>query len=283
MQPNSLISLSAASVCIALAVGFASRWHLPRLQAWWQKPLEPLLRQAAQLGFHDQHLRAVCFLIDSAVIVALVWLTLRYTGAVLGCSLGAIYFHLRLLILAWLIEKRQRILRSQVLGFSTGLQGLMQGGLGLAAAVETLARQTPAPLGVQIRRVAIEFRHGRPLAEALNAARQTLRLDAFALLITSITCALRQGASLELSLAGVQETLEHRDHADRQMRAKTASQRTTILILACMPVLFFAMFWLMMSESMQLLFTLPLGRTILASILALMYMGAAWARRLVSL
>lgn len=283
MQTHALLTMICACVSVAICVWLFWIWCIPVLRSAIQKPIEPLLVRAGNIGFNERQFRKRLFIGESLVVGFLIWSTLAYMGLILGFTVMAIVYHLRALILAWVIETRERMLRSQTLSFTTALQGLVQGGMTLAPAVEALARETPAPLGKQVSRVSTEFRRGRPLMESLSEVRETLRLDAFSLLVTSIVCALKQGASLQASLAGVQEALEHRDHAERQMRAKTSGARSTILILACTPPGFFIMFWLMMSGSMQLIFTTDHGKLMLAGILGLMYIGIAWARRLLML
>lgn len=283
MQSLALFSLILASVSMAIGVWLFWIWSIPILRSAFQKPVEPLLVRAGNIGFNERLLRKRLFVGEAIVVAVLTWATMIYLGWILGITLMCITYHLRGLVLAWVIETRERLLRSQTLRLTTALQGLVQGGMTLAPAVEALARETPAPLGTQINRISTEFRRGRPLMESLNEVRETLRLDAFSLLVTSIVCALKQGASLQASLAGVQEALEHRDHAERQLRAKTSGARSTILILACTPPAFFVMFWFMMSGSMELIFTTDYGKWLLAGILGLMYIGIAWARRLLML
>lgn len=283
MQTHALLSMVLASLSVAMGFWLFWFWCIPVLRSAFQKPVEPLLVRAGNIGFNERLLRKRLFVGEAIVVGVLIWATLVYVGWILGFTLMCIAYHLRGLVLALVIETRERRLRSQTLSLTTALQGLVQGGMTLAPAVETLARETPAPLGTQINRISTEFRRGRPLMESLSEARETLRLDAFSLLVTSIVCALKQGASLQASLAGVQEALEHRDHSERQMRAKTSGARSTILILACTPPAFFVMFWFMMSGSMQLVFTTDYGKWLLAGILGLMYVGIAWARRLLVL
>ncbi len=283
METIALLNLTTATVCVVISVWLAWQWCLPILRSCIQQPIEPLLSRAGCIGFDEQRLRNRLFVIETLTFGLLLWSAWNYLGLFLGITLMGISYHLRGMVLAWLVERQERLLRSQTLGLTSALQGLVQGGMGLAPAVELLARETPAPLGTQINRISTEFRRGRPLAEALSAVREAMRIDAFSLLATSILCALKQGASLQTSLAGVQEALEHRDHAERQMLAKTAGSRSTILILACTPPGFFLLFSVMMSGSMQLIFTTDYGRWMLAAILLFMYVGVAWARRLLVL
>jgi tight adherence protein B len=204
----------------------------------------------------------------------------KLLGFVLAAVLVVVYFHARSLILNHVIDKRERVLRAQTLSWTVALQGLTQSGLSLPQAVVQSGPDIPHPLGKQIHRLASNYRLGRPIQEVIGEVRDVLRLDAFSLLVTSITCAMKQGTPLREALLGVQETLEHRDRAERQLRAKTSSARSTIAILSVSPAFFLGMFSLFMPEAVAMLFSSGIGKCILAIIIATFYSGVAWARQL---
>lgn len=280
MRLDTCLMVLLSSTCVATAFLSGWFWGVPWLRALSQRPIEHYLKRAGEVGFDGRRLRQQLFLVELLLLSALAWSTSVYLGLVLGGTLLAIGVHLRALVLSWLIEYRERVLRSQTLAFTSGLQGLVRGGLGLTQSIEAMVQGTPAPLGREISRIAGDYRRGRPLVESLQDVRSRIQLDAFSLMVTSICCALRQGASLESSLAGVQESLEHRDGVERQLRSKTANARATILFLSAMPFLFFALFWFMMPDSMPLIFATSNGKLMLAAIFGLMYVGIAWAKRL---
>lgn len=280
---HSALMAGLSSLCLAVAVYLACQWYIPWIRLAVQKPVEPLLRRASELGFEVERLRTALFLTESGVLMALAWGGHVYLGSVLTITLFVISFHLRLLVLSCLVEKRERQLRAQTLVFVTGLTGLTRSGLSLGQAFASIANETPLPLGKHVQRVAMEHRRGRPLIESIAAARTHLRLDAFSLLATSVTCAIKHGAPLQASLAGVADSLRHRSDAERQLYARTSNARNTILILSATAPGFLIMFWYMMPDSIELIFNTPLGKKVLAIIMLLLYSGIAWARQLLAL
>ncbi|MDX1930542.1 MAG: type II secretion system F family protein [Pirellulaceae bacterium] len=281
MNAGGLLVLS--SLFYGLSLFCSCQWYVPWIRNLFQKPIERQLRRCSEIGFDESALRNITFAIELIVTVGLAWLGVNYLEPVLTVTVFAISLHLRGLIFDWIIETRERLLRSQTLSFTTGLMGLTRGGLSLSQAFDTIAQESSLPLGKFVKRIANENQRGRPLVEAIDAVRSQLRLDAFSLLVTSIACALKQGSSLEASLTGVQESLEHRDHAERQLFAKTSSARMTILILSATTPGFFLMFWFMMPDSMNLIFHTSGGKKLVAVILLLMYCGVAWSRKLLNI
>jgi len=280
---NFFFVITLSSTCVALASYFACLWYIPSIRNSLQKPIEASLLRAGKIGFDSENIRNVTFAIEVLTMLFLLWASYVYMGVVLGATLFAISIHFRTLILAWIIETRERLLRVQTLSFTVGLMGLTRGGLSLSQAFDKISSDTPKPLGIQVQRIAMEHRRGRPLAEAIDAVRAELCLDSFSLLVTSITCALKQGSSLEASLAGVQDSLEHRAAAERQLFAKTSSARATILILSGTTPGFFLLFWLMMPDSMDIIFLTAAGKKMMAAILVLLYSGIAWSRHLLNI
>jgi tight adherence protein B len=278
-----VFSIGLSSLFFALALWFAWRWYIPFVQRISQRPIASQLIRARELGIDANKLGVFLFVLESFALAVLIWGTFAYAGLILGGTLIAIAYHIRSLALSMILERRERVLRQQTLSFATGLSGLVRGGLGLVPAIDTLIRETPAPLGTEIGKIIRDYHRGRPLIESIDAVRSSLRLDSFSLLTTSITCSQKQGAPLSQSLAGVQEALEHRDQAERQLTAKTSNARRTILILACTPPGFFLLFWWMQPDAMQLVFSTAEGRRMLAAIIALMYVGIAWAKHLATI
>lgn len=271
-----------ACVCYAVAVGLCCLWWLPLLQRFSQQWIEHHLNKLDSIALPEARIRHGLFLLELVVIPSIIFLGFKFIGIALSLTLLGIFLHMRALVLEWVIECRERLLNRQVLGFTTGVLSMARGGLGLSSSVQVLASESDMPLQRYLRQVSTDFNHGRPFSEALDAARESLRLGSFSLLVSSINCAHERGSSIEAALAGVQESLEHRDHADRQLRSKTANARMTLLILAVMPIVFLAIFSLQPSWLRQI-FEAELGKKLLAVSLASMYIGCAWARKLLIL
>lgn len=280
MHVPGLIYTATSSLLAAASVWLVWVWWIPVIQQTSQQSVDASMIRLGEIGFDEQRSRFQLSLWDLGFLFLLSVGFWFYLGILLTMLFAAIYLHARSLVLTHIIDRRERTLRSQSLALTAGLYGLTQSGLSLPHAIQQLAPQTPAPLGHQIRRIANNYRLGRPLHEAITEVRTQLRLDAFSLLVTSLTCALKQGTSLEHALIGVQEALEHRDQVERQLSAKTASARTTIVILAFSPLFFLLVFSLLAPDSMALLFSTNSGKFVLAMIIGFLYAGIAWSRSL---
>lgn len=280
MHAASLIIAIASAAFSALAVWLAWHWYLPLLRETTQKWSNSALTRLGEIGFHERKVRTRIFAIEVVLGCALFAWTPRVFSFYLAGVLVFIYFHARSLVLAHVIDRRERTLRAQTLTLTVALQGLTQSGHSLPQAILHAAPDIAAPMGPHVQKLAKDYRLGRPMHEAIDSIRQLLKLDTFSLLVTAITCSLQQGTPLREALLGVQETLEHRDRVERQLTAQTASARTTIKILAVSPFFFMAAFTLFMPKSMGMLFQSDDGQFMLSIILATFYGGVAWSQSL---
>lgn len=280
MHATSLAIATGSSVLSAATVWLAWFWYLPILRQLTQKGIDSPLSRLGEVGFHESKIRSRLFALELGLAVTLAYLAAGTISLYLAAALAFIYFHARSLVLAHVIDRRERKLRAQTLSLTVALQGLTQSGLSLPQAVLHAAPETAAPLGNQIQKLAKEYRLGRPMHEAIDYVRQTLRLDAFSLLVTAINCSLKQGTPLRDALLGVQETLEHRDRVERQLLAQTASARTTIKILSASPFFFMGAFAIFMPKSVGMLFQTSDGHFLLSIILVTFYSGVAWSQSL---
>ncbi len=271
---------TSSSLLGALGVWLSWQWWLPMLQQVSQRLINESLVRLGEIGFNEQKVRFRLFLFEAALMVVIGVGYWQYMGIVLTLVVVGIYFHVRSLVLCFFIDRRERLLRRQTLSLTVGLHGLTQSGLSLPQAIVQITSQTPAPLGWQMQKVASNYRLGRPLSESISEVRSKLRLDAFSLLVTSITCSLKQGTPLGQALMGVQEALEHRDQVERQLSAKTSSARASILILAVSPLFFLLLFAVWQPDFLELLFNRASGKLLLALFLCLLYGGIAWGRSL---
>lgn len=283
MHAASLALAGGSSLLAATSVWLAWFWWLPAIRNTSQKWIDQPLRRLGEIGFDEETVRSRLFFFETLLGIGFVYGFRVYPGPFLTLVLMAVYFHARGLILAHVIDQRERLLRAQTLSLTVALQGLTQSGVSLAQAILQAAPEIPAPLGKQMHRLASNYRLGRPLSEAIGEIRQVLRLDAFSLLVTAMTCAMKQGTPMRDALLGVQETLEHRDRVERQLQAKTSSARTTILLLSASPFFFAGVIWFFMPETIALIFGSQTGKFVLAIIVATFYSGVAWARSLLRL
>ena len=117
------------------------------------------------------------------------------------------------------------------------LAGSVAAGLSLRQAIIRAARDTPEPLGAQLRRASGEMELGARVDDALSALAARMPDPDLALLVTAILVQRRTGGDLARALRDMSGRLEERGRLARELRGATAQARATAWMVAGLPVM----------------------------------------------
>jgi tight adherence protein B len=164
----------------------------------------------------------VGYLIQHNILIALIM-------AAVGLFLPTIYVRSRQ-------TRRLRKFDSQLPDVLDHLQGSLRAGYGLLQAVEWIARQLPAPAGLEFDRVIREVQLGRGLMEALESMVRRIPSDDLSLIVTAIKIQYEVGGSLAEILEIVAHTIRERVRIMREINVLTSQQRYSGYVLMIMPI-----------------------------------------------
>ncbi len=122
-------------------------------------------------------------------------------------------------------------------GVALMLGSAVAAGLSLRQAIVRSARDTPDPLGTQLRMVAAELELGGRVDDALGRLAERMPDPDLALLVTAILVQRRTGGDLARALRDMSARLEDRRRLAREVRGATAQARATAWMVACIPLL----------------------------------------------
>ncbi len=117
------------------------------------------------------------------------------------------------------------------------LAGAVAAGLSLRQALVRAARDTPDPLGAELRRAADEMQLGARVDAALAGVAGRLPDPDLGLLVTAILVQRRTGGDLARALRDMSGRLEERARLSRELRGATAQARATAWMVAALPVM----------------------------------------------
>lgn len=206
------------------------------------------------------------------------WMIYRLPGlAVAGALAGGA------LPVLWLRHRqagRQRRLEAQLADALLQIAGAMRAGGSLPAALQQAADQLPLPIGLELRRVVLEFHLGIPLAQALEHLRARVPSEDLSMAITAIQIHQQVGGNLPEFLERVAARIRERVYLRNEIRALTASQRLSAQIMAVLPLVLWLILFPLNRRYMMRFFTSGLlGYALLALILFLVLAGLLVVRR----
>lgn len=160
-------------------------------------------------------------------VLARSWLT--------GILMAALGFILPPLGLNRRIEQRRAQFSDQLVDTLRLIIGALQAGHGLLQAVHLVAEEMPPPTQEEFEQVVREVALGYSLNDALARLGERMASEELGMVITAVRIQSEVGGSLAEVLENIVNTIEERVQLEGEIRALTAQQRMSALIITGMP------------------------------------------------
>ncbi len=155
------------------------------------------------------------------------WITAVLTGF-LGFILPPMWLNRR-------IEQRRAAFADQLIDTLRLMISALQAGHGLLQAVQLVAEEMPSPTSEEFAQVVREVGLGYSMNEALRRLGERMANDELDMVITAIGIQNEVGGSLSEILENIVETIEERIRLQGEIRALTAQQRMSALLITALP------------------------------------------------
>jgi tight adherence protein B len=187
----------------------------------------------------------------------------------------------------WIIQhKRKQRLRTMESQFPDALDSLaraMRAGHALSSGIAMLAVETPAPLGLEFRKVADEQRLGLDWGQALGHLSQRIPILEVRMFVAAVMVQTRTGGRLTEVLERLSETIRESAALRGEVRSLSAQGRLTGTILTCLPI-FIALAMMMTNPNyIGLLFADPRGIKLVWASAACLVAGHFVIRKIVDI
>lgn len=187
------------------------------------------------------------------------------------------------IILQLMIRRRRALLRDQMVAATIALANTCRAGLSLAQGLETISDETPQPLAAELQRIVREYKHGRPLPEALRATKERLMVDSFTIFASAVLVSLERGGRITEALERISHSLQETQRIERKLEVDTASGQKVVYILTGFPMVFLGMSYLMNPEGTATVFQSMLGQVVLLVVIGLSYFSFRWSQRILAI
>jgi tight adherence protein B len=225
------------------------------------------LRQAiGQIEARDNLLRGpmlalagICGLVGLASF-SVGWIVLALCAGLASYALGA-------------RERRRRRIEAQALDAMQLLASGLRAGYSVPQAIALVAKHSPQPTASEFALAAQEISVGVQLADAIQRlSRRTANSD-YNLVAIIVRVQHEVGGNLAQILDSVGNTLRERFELRRQVKALTAQQRLSSMVLTCLPFGLLILLFVMDRQFVDPLFSQPIGRFILALAGGMVFVG----------
>lgn len=187
------------------------------------------------------------------------------------------------IILDFMIRKRRAVLRDQMATATVALANTSRAGLSLAQGLESISSETPEPLSSELRRIVHEYRHGRPLSEAIRATKERLKIESFTLFSAAILVCLERGGRITDALERISHSLQELQRIERKLEVDTAAGTKVVYILTVFPLIFLGISYVVNPEGTATLLHSIWGQIILLFVIILTYFSFRWSQRILAI
>jgi len=214
-------------------------------------------------------------------------------GAVLGAAIlqnvvlagviGVVGALVPTILLRMSLNRRSERLRDQLPDVLTIMASSLRAGHSFLQALDTVAREIPAPANVEFQRLVAEIRLGRPSEDALEALADRVGSPDFRWAVLAVNIQREVGGNLAEILDNVADTLRERATMRRQIKVLTAEGRLSAWVLALLPFALALYMFAVNREYISLLFTSQVGLIMLGVGGVLLVLGILWMRKIVDI
>ena len=211
----------------------------------------------------------------AAFVVAGLWIV-GLAAAALGASLPYM----------WVRRKKTSRLRAFEESFPEAIDLLgraIRAGHAFSTGLQMVADEAPEPVSGEFRQVFEEQKFGLALEDSLLALADRVDLLDMRIFVTALMIQREVGGNLAEVLDKIAYTIRERFTIERQVRVYTAQGRFTGYLLAGLPIAVGFLIWMLNQEYMNILFTHPTGRLMIAVAALLQVMGAFIIRKIINI
>ena len=209
------------------------------------------------------------------------------SGSTLGTLLAIVAGLVGFMMPAWFVNfrrsRRQDALSEQLPEMLALLANSLRSGFAFTQAVDLAAKQMEPPIGEELKLLQRDTALGMPMDEALQAMADRTGTYDFEMMVSSIIIQRSTGGNLSEILDGVADTVREREHLQGEIRALTASQRFTGLVLSVYPIGLGLVLFALAPSTWGVLVTEETGRMLLGVAAALQVLGIFTIRRILTL
>ena len=186
-------------------------------------------------------------------------------------------------LLRMALNKRSDKMREQLPDVLTIMASSLRAGHSFLQALDTVAREIPAPADVEFQRLVAEIRLGRPAEDALEALADRVGSADFRWAVLAVNIQREVGGNLAEILDNVADTLRERAMMRRQIKVLTAEGRLSAWVLTLLPFALALYMFAVNPAYISLLFSTQVGLIMLGVGGVLLVLGILWMRKIVDI
>jgi len=179
-------------------------------------------------------------------------------------------------------RRRQAKINSQLEEMLTLVSNSLKSGYGLLQSFEYASQQISAPLATELKRMLREASLGAEADVAIQSMSERIGSPDMEMVVTAIAIQRSVGGNLAQTLDGVAYTMRERDRIRGEIKALTAQQRLTGIVIGALPLFVGLVLFLINPDYMTPLFTETVGKVLLLMAVGMEIVGMMMIRSMMA-
>ncbi len=224
---------------------------------------------------------------------SIIWLLLTFVpsglaalfqaGLMPSVTLAAVGAFLPILFIKIKKGKRIKAFEAQLGDTLVMMCNGLRSGFSFQQAMENVASDMPAPIGVEFGRVCNEIRYGATLDDALNNMVERIKSPDLMLVVSAVLIQKTTGGNLSEILSTISETIRDRIKIKGEISSITAQGRMSGMIIGALPICIAAILMVINPEYMSTFFTTSVGNIMLIVSIVMEIIGFFAIRKVVTI
>lgn len=140
----------------------------------------------------------------------------------------------------------------------------IKSGLPITESFQIVGQELADPVGAEFRQISDQIRLGQPIDQVLGDAARRISTPEVNFLVVTLSIQRETGGNLAETLENLDNILRRRRQMRLKVKAMSSEARASAMIIGALPFVMMALLSLVNPDYLSLLFTRPLGHTLLA-------------------
>lgn len=181
------------------------------------------------------------------------------------------------------INKRLKVINSQLSDTIAILSNAMKAGHSFFQAVDSVSREMTGPVADEFGKLQKEISLGVNTETAMENMANRVGSDDLELMVTAVLIQRQVGGNLAEVLDNISGTIRERIRAKGEIKTLTSQGRMSGLIIALLPLILAIIISMVNPDQMITLVTAPLGKLMIAVALVMEFIGIILIRKIISI
>ena len=159
----------------------------------------------------------------------------------------------------------------------------LRSGFSFQQAMENVANDMPAPIGIEFGRVCNEIRYGATMEEALSNMVDRVKSPDLMLVVSAVLIQRTTGGNLSEILTTISQTIRDRIKIKGEISSITAQGRMSDMIIGALPICIAVVLMVINPDYMSTFFTTSTGKIMLAVSVVMEILGFFAIRKVVTI